>query len=183
MKRLHIFRTIIALTLFTLTATPYVAHAQESANTQFKIGVVNIRDVFDNYAKQKKLFEELEAERNELQKPIDALSVTIEADKKRYDSESKTMEESARIALKEKVETDYSEYQIKVKQSQEKIDRHKKSIITEIIGDIQRSVEEVGAQENYHLIFDGTKNTTNSLLYFSTTLNMTQKVIDHLNAK
>jgi Skp family chaperone for outer membrane proteins len=180
MRNLPIIRTILVLTLVTLIAVPYSAHAQD---TQYKIGVVDLKKVFDGYEKQAKLYEDLKVERDTLQKPIDALSKSIEVDREKYEKEGKDMPEADRIALKEKIETNFSEYQLKLKQSQEKIDRKEKSIFEEIIMEIQKSVEEVGAKENYHLIFDGAKGRNNSLLYSSTTLNMTQKVIDHLNSK
>ena len=179
MKNISIINTIIALTLFTLVTNPQNAQAQD---TQFKIGVVDLKEVFDNYDKQKKLYNKLKAERDKLQEPIDKLSTKIETDKARYKDESKTMPEAERIALKERIEADFSEYQLKIKQSQEKIDRREKAIFTEIIAEIQKSVEVVGAKENYHLIFDGGKSRTNSLLYYSTHLNMTQKVIEYLNS-
>ena len=179
MKNISLIRVISILTLFALTAIPNYAQAQD---TQFKIGVVDLKKVFDSYEKQKKLYEQLKAERDELQKPIDALTEKIEADKARYEKESDSMLEADKIALKIQIETDFSEYQLKIKQSQEQINRSEKAIFEEIIVEIQKSVEEVGVKENYHLIFDGGKSRTNSLLYYSTTLNMTQKVIEHLNS-
>lgn len=178
MKNTVLIRTFIALTLAVLPFTPHTAYAQD---VEFKIGVVNLKQVFDGYDRQKTLYEELKAQRDELQVPIDALSKKIEADKARYQSESTTLSEDERTTLEETIATDFSEYELKIKQSQEKIDRREKSIFKEIIIEIQKSVEEVGAQENYHLIFDGGKSRTNSLLYYSTTMNMTQKVIENLN--
>ena len=182
MNTSSIFRTILALTILTGIALPNAVHAQD---TQFKIGVVDLKKVFDEYDKQKKLYVDLKTERDTLQKPIDELSKSIEANKEKYDKgkEDKSLSETALVTLKEKIEADYSEYQLKIRQSQEKIDRREKAIFEEIILEIKKSVEEVGAKENYHLVFDGGKSRTNSLLYYSTTLNMTQKIIDHLNSK
>ena len=183
MKNISILHTIIALTLFTQLMAPQHVQAQETQKAQFKIGVVELKQVFDEYDRQKKLYKELKAERDKLQIPIDALTKKIEANKTRYEDKTNPLPEAERIALKETIETDYSEYQLKIKQSQEKIDRREKTIFIEIIAEIQNSVEEVGLNENYHLIFDGGKSRTNNLLYYSTTLNMTQKVIEHLNSK
>ena len=182
MNTLPIFRTIAALTILAAIALPGVAQAQDS---QFKIGVVDLKKVFDQYDKQKQLYIDLKTERDTLQKPIDELSKSIEANKTKYDKgkEDKSISEADLVVLKEKIEADYSEYQLKIRQSQEKIDRREKAIFEEIIVEIKKSVEEIGAKENYHLVFDGGKSRTNSLLYYSTTLNMTQKIIDHLNSK
>jgi outer membrane protein len=171
--------TILAVVL--CVGLSFSAHAQSTA--QHKIGVVNLKDVFDNYDKQKESYENLKVERDKAQKPIDELSAKITADKQRYESEASTMPEEERRKLKEKIESDFSMYQAEFQRLQKDIDRKEKNMLEGLFDNIQKAIEEVGAQENYHMIFEGGKNTRNGLLYYSTTLNMTQKVIDHLNAK
>jgi len=157
------------------------AIAQSSG--QHKIGVVNLKEVFDNYDEQKKSYENLKTERDKAQKPIDDLSTKITSDKERYESGADSMAEDERRKLKEKIESDFSKYQAEFQRLQKDIDRKEKNMLEGLFANIQEAIEEVGAKENYHMIFEGGKNTRNGLLYFSTTLNMTQKVIDHLNAK
>ena len=160
------------------TSFSYSVHAQGS---QFKIGVVNMKNVFDEYDKQKEKYKELQIEVEKLQEPINQLSDKITENKKKYEDKSSGLSDSERKELQDRIETDFSRYKADVQQSQEEVDRKEKRIFEEVIADIQVAVEEVGAKENYHLIFDGGKNRNNNLLYYSTTLNMTQKVIDHLN--
>ena len=135
------FRTILLALIIASTAVTQTVYAQ---NAQFKIGVVNLKSIFDEYDEQKEKYKEL---------------------------------------TQEAIEADFSKYKAAVQQSQEEIDRKEKRLFELIITEIQTAVEEVGAKENYHMIFDGGKNKNNNLLYFSTTLNMTQKVIVHLNTK
>lgn len=171
-------RAISISMIIALSAFPAIAQAQDG---QYKIGVVNLKVVFDEFDKQKSKYDELKSERDTLQKPIDELSARITADKAKFEDESSKLSADEKKALQDKIEADFSKYKAAVQQSQEEIDRKEKRIFEEIITDIQIAVEEVGAKENYHLVFDGGKNRNNNLLYYSTTLNMTQKVIDHLN--
>jgi Skp family chaperone for outer membrane proteins len=161
-------RAISISMIIALSAFPAIAQAQDG---QYKIGVVNLKVVFDEFDKQKSKYDELKSE----------LSARITADKAKFEDESSKLSADEKKALQDKIEADFSKYKAAVQQSQEEIDRKEKRIFEEIITDIQIAVEEVGAKENYHLVFDGGKNRNNNLLYYSTTLNMTQKVIDHLN--
>ena len=172
---------LLHLIVFAVVVGATSAAVAQDGGSQYKIGVVDLKAVFDNYDKQKAMYETLTKDRDKLQAPITALSDQITKDKERYEAESETMSEEARSTLKDKIESDFSKYKADVQQSQEEIDRKEKRIFEEVIVDIQKGVEEVGSKENYHLVFDGSKNRTNNLLYSSTTLNMTQKVIDHLN--
>ena len=155
--------------------------AQESG--QYKIGVVNLKTVFDNYDNQKASYDQLKKDRDAAQVPIDELSAQIEADRKIYEDTASDMSDEDRRALEEKIETAYGKYKAEFQRLQEDIDRKEKKILEALFEEIQQAVEDVGAQNNYHLVFEGGKSTRSGLLYYSTTLNMTQKVIDHLNSK
>jgi len=97
------------------------------------------------------------------------------------------MPEEERIALADRLESMLSEYELQFKRAQEEIDRREKRLIREVFEDINTAVQEVGAKYNYHLVFEGSEGAaaapgrTGGLLYFSTTLNMTHRVIEHLN--
>lgn len=171
---------IAAAMLIVALAATGTARAQDAT---FRIGVVDLEAVFENYDKQKERYAELVKEKDKLQAPLSKLADEIEANKKRYNDEQEKMSEADRNALRDKVESDYSTYKAEMQRSQEEIDRQEKRIVEELIKDIQIAVEEVGAKEKYHLIFDGAKNAKNNLLYYDTTMNMTSKVVAHLNTK
>ncbi len=155
----------------------------EPAGGAYKIGVVNLKEVFDSYEKQKAEYKTLETEKDTRQKDIDVLSAKIEKAKGDYDKRKETMPEDERTKLEEQIEADYGVYQADFKRLQQEIDRKERRLIEELFEDIRKAVSEVGAQGNYHLIFDsGESGRSSSVLYYSTTLNMTQRVIDHLNA-
>ena len=175
-----LIRYFSLIVVIAIASIPTIALAQ---NSQYKIGVVNLKIVFDEYDKQKEQYEVLKVEVDKLQKPIDDLSERITKDKETFDDETVNLTDEERNKLQDSIEAYLSKYKAAIQQSQEEVDRREKRIFEEIIGDIQIAVEEVGALGNYHLVFDSSKNRNNNLLYFSTTLNMTQKVIDHLNNK
>lgn len=167
----------------------FPAPADESPTGQYRIGVVNVKEVFDSYNKQIDKYDELRKKKDELQKPIDELSAKITKDKDRYDQEKESMSDEERRALEEKIENALSEYRTEFQRAQDDIDRQEKRLVRDLFDDIYLAIQEVGAKYNYHLIFESGESApalpgrAGGLLYHSTTLNMTQRVIEHLNAK
>lgn len=157
----------------------FSAQAQQS---QFKIGVVNVKEVFDNYKKQKTEYKNLEAEKDTRQKVIDDMETTIEGLQQRHTDEKDSLAPDALRSLEDEIRTNLSVYQSKYKQLQDEIDLREKRLLEDLFADIRAAVAEVGAKGNYHLVFEAGETGRSGVLYFSTTLNMTQQVIDHLNS-
>lgn len=172
---------------FLLVLSP-IAQSENGDGSFYKIGVVNTKEIFDNYNKQTRKYAILREKRDEAQKPIDELSEQITKDKERYDAEADDMPQEERRAFEEKIEAAVTRYKAEFERAQQDIDRQEKKLLREILEDIQLAIREVGAKYDYHLIFEsGQENISNlagrvgGLLYSSSTLNMTQRVIDHLN--
>ena len=153
------------------------------AQADFKIGVVNLRDTFEAYEKQKDDYKKLEDEREELQKGIDEMSDTITKAKDEYNAQKESLSDEERQALQDSIESDYSKYQAEFTRRQKDLERRQARVADNILRDIRAAVKELGAAEGYHLILEAGKNAPTGVLYFSTTLNMTQQVVDYLNAK
>ena len=187
MRSRHLFYGSLAL-LLALTGITAADNPEVKA-PEFRIGVVNLKDVFDNFQKQKDEYESLRVKRDEMQKPIDALSAEINKDKEKYDKEKGTMGDAARKSLEEKIEANVTKYRAEFERAQQDIDRQEKKLVRDIFEEIYLAVQKVGAQGNYHLVFESGEaappiaGRTGGLLYHSTTLNMTQKVIEHLNSE
>jgi Skp family chaperone for outer membrane proteins len=178
-------RFFLAAFAALLVSAPVLA--QDPAN--YKIGVVDLKQVFDAYKKQIDEYAKLRTERDTMQKPIDDLSKTITADKDKYDKEKDKMTPDAKRVLEEKIEAAVTRYKAEFERAQQDIDRKEKKLMRDIFEEIYMGIQEVGAQGDYHLIFESGDSGSvmpgrpGGLLYSSTTLNMTQKVIDHLNGK
>lgn len=156
----------------------------KAAAGDYKIGVVNIKEVFDAYEKQKDEYAELERERDERQKVIDQISTKIEASQKRHTELKAAPSSSADeiLALEEEIASDFGRYQAEFKRLQDEIDRREKKLLESLFNEIHEAIGEVGVQSNYHLILEGGRTGRSGVLYSSTTLNMTRQIIDSLNA-
>ncbi len=179
-RRQFTLATTIAALITTFVLLPDTARAQSNG---YKVGVVDVKQVFDAYKRQTDEYADLQKQRDTKQIEIDKLSESITKQKERYDAESESMSDEARLALQDSIENDYSEYKTEFKRLQESIDRQEKRLLTDLFKQINDAIGEVGTQENYHLILEGGQSGRSGVLYFSTTLNMTQQVIDYLNNK
>lgn len=182
----RIFSILLAATV-ALAVTP-TAIAENGTSVAPKIGVVDTKEVFDNYDKQKVEYEALHKKRDEAQKPIDELSEQITKDRERYAAEADKMDDDVRRALEEKIQAAETRYKAEYDRAQEDINRQENKLLRGVLEDIHLAIQEVGAKYNYHLIFESAPDNASSLarrtgglLYSSTTVNMTQRVIDHLN--
>jgi len=177
---------VIATLLFTCTAT-YAADS--AAPAAYKIGVVDMKQVFDSYKKQTDEYAKLRVKRDEMQKPITALGDQITADKEKYEKEKEKLDVDAKRALEEKIEANATKWKAEFDRAQQDIDRQEKKLMRDLFEEIYAAIQEVGAQGDYHLVFESGDSGSvmpgrpGGLLYSSTTLNMTQKVVEHLNGK
>lgn len=171
----------------TLLAFPWTSDAQQAeakvASGQYKIGVVNVKEVFDSYEKQKNEYRKLEGAKEERQRELDRLFEKIEAAQKRHTEEKDTLSEADLEALEERILSDASLHRAEFKRLQDEIDRKEKKLLESLFQEIDQAISEVGAQGNYHLVLEAGRTGRSGVLYFSTPLNMTQQIIDYLNTK
>lgn len=162
--------------------------AENGTSGEYKIGVVDTKEVFDNYQKQIAEYEKLRKAKDEAQKPIDELSEQITKDRERYAAEAEEMDDDERKTLEEKIQAAETRYKAEFERAQEDISRQENKLLRDVLEDIHLAIQEVGVKYNYHLIFESAQDDASSLaartgglLYSSTTLKITQRVIDHLN--
>jgi len=159
------------------------ADSQPSDSRAYKIGVVNRKDVFDNYNKMKAEYDELQKEVDKRQAKVDELSEKIEAQKTEYEEKKESMTEGQREEFEARVESDYRYYRTELDRLQRDINSMELRVVKKLFGEIDKAIAQVGADGDYHLVLDGTpKDASGSVIYYSPTLNMTQKVIEYINS-
>jgi outer membrane protein len=161
--------------------------AQETAarptTDQYKIGVVNVKEVFDQYERQKQEYEKLRSERDTKQKNIDVLADQIETKKKAFDEQKATMSEEQRTAAGLEIDGLVRQYEADFRKLQGDIDSLEKQLLERVFKDIQDAIAEVATTGNYHLVLESGEGSRTGVLFSSPTLDITQKVVDHLHGK
>ena len=102
--------------------------------------------------------------------------------KNEYDAGKVTLAEEERDALEEEIQSRYQTYRTEHVRLQEEIDRKHAKIIKKRNEEIDAAIVAIGGEENYHLILEGDRNVGRSVLYFSTTIEITSKVIERVNS-
>jgi Skp family chaperone for outer membrane proteins len=161
------------------------AQAQEGIQNPpaYRIGVVDRKKVFDAYNRTKTDLAALQAEVESLQQNIDDLSDDITEKKAAYEAGENTMLEEQREELKEDIESLYRRYKTEFKRMQAEIDSKHAKLIKKIRDEIDEAIGQIGVEEDYHLIFEGDPKSGTGVLYFSTAIELTGKVIARLNGE
>lgn len=157
------------------------AAAQDAAG--YKIGVVDLQEVLANYNKRKAKYDELQREVDARQVKIDALSKEIEADKGRYETMRKGDAANADSLreLETQIQKKFAQYKADMEILQREIDQMEEKVLREVVGDVDAALENIGKSENYHLILNARKGPSGSVVYHSTTIDITGKVLAALN--
>jgi len=147
-----------------------------------KIGIVNRKEVFDTYNKQldekAKLIQEMAKEKSGLEVRETALKKQGED----YESKKDSMSDEQKRQEQERLRSEYNKLVADGKTAQDKLDSRGTQLVANIRKDIDASVKDIGGKENYHLILDGDLLApAGSVLYFSTTIDLTSRVTEALN--
>lgn len=178
--------SFLLLGVFAALGAALPAAAQGSsapASGEYKIAVVDMGVLLSDYNKRKVLYDQLQKEVDEKQKELDAMEAAINKDKTSYESQRDGMSEDARIEMRTKIETAITNYRAAMQTRQRMIDNNEERVMKELVGDIQKTIAQVGAAEKYHLILNsaGEGGPRAALLYHSTTVDITSKVLALLN--
>jgi Skp family chaperone for outer membrane proteins len=158
------------------------ASAQETAAGGYKIAVVDVQRVLAEYGKRKAKYDELQAKVNSLQVEVDALSNSIEAKKKSYEEKRQAGAAPTELnGIEATIKQELATYELKLKENQNTIDTMEKAVLTEVVGDVEKAIDEIGTSGNYHIILNARKDSGGAVLYYAAPLDITQSVLSKLN--
>ncbi len=168
MKRIFSFGIAV---LFVLSAFVFAApaHAKEG-----KIGYVNLSLVFDSYEKTKKFDKELEGQADAKRKEREALVNDV----KKLRDEVELLSEDKKASKQTQIDDKVKQLQAFDKEARENLRRQRDTMLREILQEIDGIVKEFGDKEGYEYILND-----RVLLYKSDANDLSQKIIQKLNAK
>ena len=166
MKRMLSIAMIIGL---AMPAFSGLAAAAEAG----KIGYVNLSLVFDSYEKTKKFDKDLEAQVEVKRKERDAMV----NDLKKMREELEMLSEDKKAKKQGDIDEKVKQVQAFDKDARENLRRQRDTMLREILQEIDGIVKEFGDKEGYTYILND-----RILLYKSDTNDLSQKIIQKLNA-
>lgn len=153
------------------------------ASRVYKIGIVDVQAVMDGYSKREAEVAKLEQEAKQSNSEIEALQKKFQDEVDQYKKDQETLSDSARLERQESLDRQKFALEMEVRQREASLERKKLNVKKLLLDAIVKAVNEVGTEENYHLILESDPETRTGVLFYSSTLNMTQKVIERVNKK
>jgi Skp family chaperone for outer membrane proteins len=168
----------------SLTLATSLVRAQETPATAlggYKIGVVDMREVFQKYNRRESAFNELVGQRDAAQKKVDDLATVINKEQKDYQSKKESATPDQLEELEMSILSKVSELEAERTKLQAEVSRIEDKLLSDLTKEIRAAIMAIGQAEDYHLILEAGNDGSAAVLYSATPLNLTSKVIDRLN--
>lgn len=176
------------LGLLTLSIVFYIAatglsFAQDSAPAeQYKIAVVDRKAVYDAYEKQQDQMEQLDQLVRQREQEIDQMLSDVQERQEQFEQQQADMSETEALTQRDDIERELRQIQRQHEEWDSEINRQANRLISQLQAEINEVVQQIGVEENYHLILDADPNI-GGVLYHSSPLNMTSRVIERVNSE
>lgn len=155
-------------------AAPAAPAAASSGS--YKIGVVDIEQVVENYPKKQRLMSELEASVKADQTAIDGLTDKLDGLQKAFEGGKDKFSDAERSQKTGEIRELITKIKAERETKQGKIDQKEAEIKSEVFGDVAKAIQQVSEAENYHLVLNSRGVPNGSVLYASPTIDITSKV-------
>ena len=172
----------VMFSLAMIGAALVISRGNAMAQSEYKIGVVNTQVVIDNYDRHEDELAKLAAQANLSQKVLDELKSSVDEAFELYDAQKDSLSEDDREALEEEILSDRVRADAEYQRFQQDLDRKFDRVRREVFEEIQEAVKAIALEENYHLVLEGRDAFPPSVLHYAAPLDISQKVVDRLNA-
>lgn len=160
---------------------PSMVLGKANAATEYKIGVVDLDVAAIEYDYGKEQMEKYRTEFKERSDQIEGEYQILLDRRKSLRNQTASMPAEERFELQLEIGDDFHSLQQKLSRLDADRARAQERLELRISHDIQSVLETIAFDENYHLVLDARDGTSNGVIYFSSTINMTPKLIDRLN--
>ena len=148
---------------------------------QYRIGVVSRKKVLEKYTKVKAEYDKLQERVKGEQAEIDKLSDKIEGMKKDYEAQKDAMNPEDRATKEAEVQKEYSQYRYLLDTKQREINTEEELLMKKVLTEVDQVVSKIATEQGFHLVLEGSSRS--GVLYYSPTIDITQRVVDALNSK
>jgi Skp family chaperone for outer membrane proteins len=171
----------LMLALAGVLVNSTLVDAQDAASGQYKIGVVDRKQVFEAYNKYKSERQQLESDMATMQSELDAIADNVEALREQYRATRDTMTEEQRKDKEQEIERKSLDWRSKYDTFQRQMDLDFRDLVSEAKTDINGAIEQIAREENYHLVLEGDPKAASGVIYYVSAIDMTPKVIARVN--
>ncbi len=152
-----------------------------SSCTQVKIAHVDVEEILKEYKGSKKAEEEMKAQSEQMANELDQLAIPFQQKVQEYQQNSQNLSASARQEKEQELMQEQQMIQQIQQIAQQQVQAEGQKKIDQINEDIEAFLEGYAKSNGYTYIL-GTSSTTKSVLYGEESLNITDEVLEALNA-
>lgn len=184
--KLRMLTTVVRFAVVTavMTGVAFSASAQAQApaagSGNYKIGVVDRKQVFDEYGKKKTQWDTLSSEKTKIEAELNASFETLKKEKDDFDTKKAGLSDEQRSAQETALSKKLADLRFSAQARQKELDEKGEKIIKELRQEIDAAVKAIGAAGNYHLILEA-DTAFSSVIYFEESMNITPEVIRYVN--
>jgi outer membrane protein len=149
--------------------------------TQVKIAHVDVEEILKEYEGSKKAEEEMKAQSETMANELDQLAIPFQQKVQEYQKNSQNMSSSARQEKEQELMQEQQMIQQRQQMAQQQVQSEGQKKIDQINEDVEEFLEGYAKSNGYTYIL-GTSEQTKTVLYGEEALDITDKVIEALNA-
>ncbi len=166
MKKILVFLSIICLGLFAQSG---------------KIGYVDIKKVFENYEKAKKVQESFMKEVDAEQKNMDKMRVEIENMQKDYEKKKDIMKPEERTKKENELKLKIQEFSKKWTEVKQKLDEKGNQLEEQLFNEVKAVISDYAKKNGYSIVINSFDPRL--ILYGDASADLTEEIIKILNKK
>lgn len=143
-----------------------------------KIGYVDIKKVFENYEKAKKVQESFRKEVDEEQKNMDKLQEEIKKLQEEYEKKKDMLKPEERTKRENEIKNKIQEFSKRWTETKRKLDEKGNALEEQLFNEIKSVISEYAKKNGYLVVID-----SRLILYGENSVDITDEIIKILNKK
>ena len=182
MKPRNILALAAGISLAILASSNLCAtFAQSVPPDDFKIGIVDLQRVIDNYKKRQPDVDALEKEFKDKQDTLQKMKTDYEAALEDFKNNHDSMTDEEQETTATKLTNQKIEFESQLESADAEFKLKMGKLKQSLIQDMVVAIQQIGSEENYHLILEADPESRTGVMYHATSLEITSKVIERLN--
>jgi len=149
--------------------------------TQVKIAYVDVEEVLKEYEGAKQAEEEMKSQSQQLSQQLDQMALPLQQKIQEYQKNKDKLSSSARQKQESELMQEQQMFQQQQQMAQQQVQAEGQRVFDKINNDIESFLAEYGQSKGYTYIL-GSSSQTKSVLYGEESLNITDEVIEAMNA-
>lgn len=159
----------------TATASTMLLASNVIAEEQ-KIAVINVQEAISQIPQAAVLMQSLEAEFKDEKAVIEKLQKDLTFEDENFKRNGSLMSEKEKTTLQNKMATLYQDYQVKVKEFQQKISQRKNQETNKLLALVTQVVDNIAAKEDFSLVI-----SKQAVVYSKPSTDITAKVVEQVS--